>query len=274
MENQFFYSCKFAGIVFISVIFLLIGGPAMAQDLDVTAAEAVKEEKNVVGLGAAAVPDYEGSSDYEAAPFLQLRFNFENDMYFSLLGNTARFNLIPSKTFHLGPLVRYRMERSDVDNERVDAMEDVDAAFEVGGFVSFDVANFILLVSAAQDVADAHDGWVGQGGIGYRFSFQETTFLTLFATTTYASDDYMDTYFGITPADAIRSGLPVYEADDADWKDVGGGLLLQHNFSRNWGILGVGKYTKLLGDAADSPIVDEEGDEDQGLVGLLVNYRF
>lgn len=263
-----------AGLAGMLGIVLLAGGSAAAQDLDVIAAEAVKGEKSAIGLGAAYIPDYEGSSDYEAAPFVQLRFSFDNDMYFSLLGNTARFNLIPSKSFHLGPMVRYRMERDDVDNDRVDAMEDIDAAVEVGGFVSFNAAGFILMVSAAQDVADAHDGWVANGGIGYRFGSPKTTSFTLFATTTYASEDYMETYFGVTPADAIRSGLPVYEAGDADWKDVGGGFVLQHNFSKHWGILGVAKYTKLLNDAKDSPVVDEEGDEDQGLAGVLVNYRF
>ena len=273
MKNHIYYLHKVAGFVFVSAIFLLAGRPAVAQDLDLTAAETIKGEKSAIGLGVGYVPDYEGSSDYKAAPFLQLRFSGSNGMYFSLLGNTARLNLIPSKSFHFGPMVRYRMERSDVDNERVDAMKDIDAAVEVGGFVSLNVANFIFLVSAAQDVADAHDGWVANGGIGYRLDFRKHTILTLFAQTTYASEDYMDTYFGITPADALRSGLPTYSAD-AGWKDVGAGIVLQHNFNRSWGFLAVAKYTKLLGDAADSPIVDQEGDEDQGLVGLLVNYRF
>jgi outer membrane protein len=195
-------------------------------------------------------------------------------MYFSLLGNTARFNLIPSKAWHFGPLLRYRAERDDVDNERVDRLEDVDAAVELGAFLSYNLPSWIFSISAAQDVADAHDGFVIDVGAGYRYKFQEQTTFVLFAKTTYASEDYMDTYFGIDTFDAARSGLPTFDAEDAAWKDVGGGLLVQHNLTPNWGLLGVIKYTRLLDDASDSPIVDEEGDDNQGLVGLIVNYRF
>jgi outer membrane protein len=269
------FSCNVVvGIVFISAMFLADRGTAVAQqDIDVTAAETLGLEQSVLGLGVGYAPDYEGSDDYQAVPLLQARFNLSNDMYFSLLGTTARLNLIPSEAWHFGPLLRYRAERNDVDNDRVDAMEKVDAAVEAGAFLSYNLPSWIFSVSAAKDVADAHDGLVVDVGAGYRFKFQEQTTMTLFAKTTYADEDYMDTYFGIDPADAARSGLPTFEAD-SEWKDVGGGILVQHNLNRNWGLLGVVKYTRLLGDASDSPIVDDEGDENQGLLGLIVNYRF
>ncbi|WP_027716614.1 MipA/OmpV family protein [Desulfuromonas sp. TF] len=271
MKKQIPYSCKVA--VFFSALFLLAGGPAMARDIDVTAAEGVGLKQTVLGLGVAAIPDYEGSDEYEAAPLLQVRFNWTNNMYFSLLGNTARANLIPSDSWHFGPLLRYRAERDDVENDRVDRLEDVDAAVEAGAFLSYNLPNWVFSISAAQDVADAHDGYVVDLGAGYRHKLQDRTMLTLFVQTTYASEDYMDTYFGIDTADAARSGLNTFEAD-SEWKDVGVGVLVQHNFSPNWGLLGAAKYTKLLGDASDSPIVDEEGEENQGLIGFILNYRF
>jgi outer membrane protein len=254
-------------------ICLLAGEAALAADIDV-ATETISLEQSVIGLGVAGVPDYEGSDDYEAVPFLQLRFNLTNDMYFSFLGNTARLNIIPSRTWHFGPFARYRMERKDVDNERVDALEDIDAAVEVGAFLMYNLPNWVFSLSAAQDVADAHDGYVVDLAIGFRHQIQKQTLMTIFAKTTYASDDYMDTYFCIDAADSQRSGLTVYEAEDAELQDVGVGVAVQHYFNRNWGVLGVAKYTKLLGDASDSPIVDDEGDDNQWLGGVLVNYRF
>jgi outer membrane protein len=273
MKRKLCCTCNAVGAIVVSAMFLLAGPPAMAQDVDLTVAEAAHLQESVLGLGVAYVPDYEGSQDYEAAPLLQARFNWSNGMYFSLLGNTAKFNLIPSKGWQFGPLVRYRAERSDVDNARVDAMEDIDAAVEAGAFITYNPDNFILSLSAAQDLADAHDGYVIDLGAGYRFKMQQRSSLTLFAKTTYASEDYMDTYFGVSPADAARSGLSPYVAD-AEFKDAAVGLLMQHNFAGNWGVLGVIRYTKLLGDASDSPIVDVEGDDNQGLLGVLVNYRF
>jgi outer membrane protein len=272
MKSQISHLRKVVGLVFLTLS-LLVGRPAMAQDIDVTAAESITLEQTVLGLGVAYIPDYEGSSDYEAAPLLQLRFNWSNNMYFSLLGNTARANLIPSETWSFGPLLRYRSERKDVENDRVNAMEKVDAAVELGAFLSYNLPNWVFSLSVAQDVADAHEGMVVNLGGGYRHKLQDQTMFTLFVQTTYANEDYMDTYFGINTVDAARSGLNTFEAD-SDWKDVGAGILVQHNFNLNWGVLAVAKYTKLLGDASDSPIVDVEGDDNQGLVGLLVNYRF
>lgn len=273
MNNPIHYFCKAVGLIFFSGMFLLAGGPAMAGDIDAAVAEPVSLEQSVLGLGVAFVPDYEGSDDYEAAPLLQARFNWGNNMYFSLLGNTARANLIPSRELQFGPLLRYRPERNDVENDRVDAMEKVDAAIELGVFLTYDLPNWVFSISATQDVADAHDGYVVDLGFGYRHKLQEQTVLTIFAKTTYANEDYMDTYFGIDRADAARSGLRTFNAD-SELKDVGVGALVQHNFTSNWGLLGAVKYTKLLGDASDSPIVDDEGDDNQWLLGVLVNYRF
>lgn len=95
----------------------------------------------------------------------------------------------------------------------------------------------------------------------------------MFASSSYADSDYMDSYFGIDTADADASGLSVYDADSG-FKDASAGLAWQYNFNRNWGMLALAKYTRLLDDAEDSPVVDDEGDADQILAGIIFNYRF
>lgn len=258
--------------VFLLSTFMATG--ALATDLDATAAAVGGTPNNIVGLGVGFAPDYEGSEDMKAIPLLQARFNFENDMYIGLLGNTLKVNLVPSKSWNAGPLLRYRAERDDVDNDRVDRMEDVDAAVELGAFLNYNYQNWIFAISAAQDVSDAHDGYVIDFGVGYRYMIHDRAILTVFGKGSYASDDYMDTYFSVDVADSLRSGLEVYDADDAEFKDVGVGALLQYNITDNWGVLGVLQYTRLLGDAKDSPVVDDEGDPNQFVGGLIVNYRF
>ena len=243
---------------------------ALAQDVDVAAAEA---KENIVGLGIGFAPDYEGSDDMKAVPLLQARFNFANGMNLGLFGNTLRFDMCPDTTWNVGPILRYRAERNDVDNDKVDRMETVDAAVELGAFLNYNINNWVFMASAAADVADAHDGYVVDVGVGYRQPINNQTMLTLFAKSSYASEDYMETYFGVDGDDAARSGLRVYEAD-ADLKDVALGGLLQYNINDRWGVLGLLQYTKLLGDASDSPLVDDEGSDSQVVVGLLGNYRF
>ena len=41
-----------------------------------------------------------------------------------------------------------------------------------------------------------------------------------------------------------------------------------------WSLTGIVGYSRLFSEASDSPIVDDEGDENQLVGGLLVNYAF
>ena len=266
-------SLKYLKMMIAIVILAGIASGALAQDVDVAAAEATGAKENIVGLGIGLAPDYEGSDDMKAVPLLQARFNFANGMNLGLFGNTLRFDMCPDTTWNVGPMLRYRAERNDVDNDKIDRMETVDAAIEAGAFLNYNIENWVVLFSAATDVSNAHDGSVLDFGVGYRQPLSTQTLLTIFAKGSYASEDYMETYFGVDRGDAVRSGLPTYDAD-AEFKDVALGGLLQYNIDDRWGVLGLLQYTKLLGDAADSPLVDDEGSDNQLIVGVIGNYRF
>lgn len=43
---------------------------------------------------------------------------------------------------------------------------------------------------------------------------------------------------------------------------------------QNWGFMGLATYKRLVGDAADSPVVEDEGSENQFSGGVLVFYKF
>jgi MipA family protein len=245
----------------------------LAQDVDVAAVDTVGGKENVVGLGLGFAPDYEGSDDMKAVPLVHARLNFANGMNLGLFGNTLRLNMAPEQNFNFGPMLRYRGERDKVENNRVDRMKSVDAALEVGAFLNYTFDNWFFLAAVAADVADAHDGYVVDIGAGYRQPIDNQTVVTFFAKTSYASENYMETYFGVDGSDAARSGLKVYDAD-AELKDVALGGLLQYKINDRWGILGLLQYTKLLGDAADSPLVDDVGSDNQVVIGLMGNYRF
>jgi outer membrane protein len=80
----------------------------------------------------------------------------------------------------------------------------------------------------------------------------------------------MSSYFGIDAADAAASGLDEFNADEG-FKDVN---LLSYRFLERWSLAVIGTYARLLGDAEDSPVVDDVGDANQFFGGALINYRF
>ncbi len=227
-----------------------------------------------LGVGVGAVPDYEGSEDYKAVPLLLIRAGWSSGRYIQFLGNMLKANVIAGDTWSAGPFLRYRGKRDDdVDNNRVKRMRTVDEAIELGGFVGYMINQWHLALLVAQDVNDAHDGLTASLEAGYTMKLEDGVNLGITAFTTYASDDYMETYFGIDADNANRSGLSQYSADSGI-KDFGVMANLDYSPWENWGITGIVGLKWLVGDAADSPIVDKEGSEMQLLGGVMATYRF
>ncbi len=226
-----------------------------------------------VGLGVGAAPDYEGSDDYKAVPLLFARVNWESGRYLHFEGAALRANLVSSPTWRLGPVVRYIPAREHVEDKKVDDLKDVDAAVMLGGFAGFDVDRCSAFIQVVQDVSGSNDGLVATLGVGYTMPIDDRTLVALTGTIDYASGEYMSTYFGIDAADSARSGLKTFNAD-AGIKDVGLAVVLQYYPWDHVGFRALARYTRLMNDAADSPVVDKRGDENQLVGGLMVTYRF
>jgi len=110
-------------------------------------------------------------------------------------------------------------------------------------------------------------------GVGYSVKISDPVHMVLMASTSYASGDYMSTYFGIDSRDSARSGLKTYNADPG-FKDVGVGVLVNYSIWEHVGFRVIANYTRLVGDAEDSPIVDDRGSANQFFGGLMVTYTF
>jgi outer membrane protein len=226
-----------------------------------------------IGLGAGFTPDYEGSDDYQGVPLLMLKGRYDSGRSFALTGTNLRVNIVPSHDYSFGPILNYRHGRDDVENDRVDAMEDIDAAFELGFYGSINLNSWLLSAEFLADVSGEHDGMLGKASIGYRWKVSTDLAVIPRVFTTYADGDYMETYFGVNQGNRGTSGLPGYSADKG-FKDAGVNLAVDYTPWEKWGISGLVSYSALLGDAKDSPIVDDEGDDQQLFFGVMGTYRW
>ena len=68
----------------------------------------------------------------------------------------------------------------------------------------------------------------------------------------------MKTYFGITTPQASASGFKEFSANSGV-KDVGLGTSLIYPFNKHWSLVTIANYTRLLNDAAKSPLVENAG---------------
>ena len=114
--------------------------------------------------------------------------------------------------------------------------------------------------------------WLLTPEIHYGRRLAESWNLRLAASTTYASDNYMESYFDVTPADSGRSGLSTFSASDG-FRDVSVNLALSYDINENWDLGVLGSWKRLLGDAEDSPVTDV-GNENQFIAGLFVTYSW
>jgi outer membrane scaffolding protein for murein synthesis (MipA/OmpV family) len=89
----------------------------------------------------------------------------------------------------------------------------------------------------------------------------------------FASEKFMNTYFDINLSQASRSSMTVYDAD-AGIKDISAFNILIYSFTRHWNVVSFMGFSRLLGDAASSPIVKERGTANQFRFGLGFSYRF
>jgi outer membrane protein len=235
----------------------------------------------VVGLGFGVVPDYEGSDDYTfgIAPFARFQFG-DTERYLLVKAYELQINLIDHPWFRLGPSLNYRFGRDDVDDKVVDDMKDIDDTVEAGGFIGvefIDQANprkrCMASVDFLADVGDEHDGYSIYFTAKAWYPVSEMFDIGLGAGFSYASENYMETYFGVDRRDSARSGLPMFEADSGI-KDVRIYPMAIMHLSPNWHVGAGVQYRLMVGDADDSPVVDDRGSSSQWIAGIGVGYSW
>lgn len=232
-----------------------------------------------IGAGAGYAPDYEGSADYQAVPLWHLRAGdlYGPTTYVDLFATRLTSNLLPNPHLRLGPLIEYIPKRGHVNNNAVNDLQDVDAAVMLGALVGWDVVatpmqTLGVELQARGDVMSGH-GYLITPAVRLQRALTRQLSIAGALASTYASDDYMSDYFGIDARDATRSGLDQFNAH-AGFKDAGVDFVLGFGQGPGWSASLVGRYRRLLDDAADSPIVENEGDRDQYFAGIVINYWF
>ncbi|WAJ28401.1 MipA/OmpV family protein [Antarcticirhabdus aurantiaca] len=220
-----------------------------------------------LGAGAMVSPEYEGSDDYEASPWPILGLD-----YLSIPGLVTFGSINPQGGgLSIGPSFGYGGERDDDD---LDGLDDIDATYEAGIKLGYEWNNAEVYGEARYAFGGA-DGFVGAVGANAIARPNQALLLKAGPRATFASDDYMNTYFGVDADEFVRSGgkFDAFEADGGV-KSVGLEASARYEFAPTWFLNAEGSYMRLVGDAKDSPIVQEEGSEDQLTFGLGLSKRF
>ena len=251
--------------------------PAAASALAFAAFPAAAEEGDgwllTLGAGARIAPKYPGADNYGFLPLPIVGLRREGrPLPFEAADEGFGVGLLGSQSpVDFGPSLRFRNKRQQED---VGApVGDVSATIEAGAFAQAYLGDNFRLRAEGRRGIGGHDGWVGDLLADFLIRDRDTYVFSIGPRARWGDNRFHDAYFSVTPAVAAATGLPAYDAGSG-FNAVGVSSSLTYMLDRSWGVYGFAGYDRLIGDAADSPIVRTYGSRNQYSAGLGLFYTF
>ena len=242
--------------------------------------DAPKQEgiKGTIALGGADVPKYDGASKYRAAPFGLIALKFKS-FDLNLVGPTMKLNFGGDSHFEFGPVIGLSGGRSESDAVgRVKLLNTISTSANAGAYVGYRFGGspsgqgrIVFSLEATQDVKGSR-GFTIEPSVNYIAIRNRHMFLNFDVSTKINDAKYMQTNFGITPLEALRSGFAAYRPSGGI-SSVQGGATGGYQLTRHWGLLARAQAGTYLGHASDSPIV-KDGSKSFHQFALGLGYTF
>lgn len=235
---------------------LALPGLAVAQDFGAPARSLAFD----LGLGAELGPSYPGSGTDRVTPWIIIG---------GTGSGTAGMGNVDQQGLGISPSVGTKGKRDFTDGDELIGLDGIDGAVELGLRLSYGLGPVTGYGSVRRGFG-GHEGVTGNFGAKYRINVSDRVTLWTGAEAVYGNAEFNDTYFGVTAPESRASGLPPYEAGSGI-NEAALTLQARYALSENVSLLGEVRYGRLVGDAADSPVVQ---DETQSSVRLGVTRRF
>jgi outer membrane scaffolding protein for murein synthesis (MipA/OmpV family) len=184
------------------------------------------------------------------------------------------WSALNSQGFSAGPYINYLSGRTA--NGALSGLRDVSSMAEVGGFVQYAPADFWRVyaqLGRALGAAQGQGGVLGKvgGELGYPLGGGIIGSSGLMAH--FADGRQANTFFGVDNNEAAASGFRPYNASGGFQN-----LTLTQSFefplAAKWSLLTSASWVHLVGSAADSSIVRQTGEVNQGQVQTAISYKF
>lgn len=227
-------------------------------------------------------PSFDGADTYQVSALPSIRVAF-GERFTATVQDGAAYALVDQGGLRAGPIARVAFGRDEDgegpfqiagdDTDALIGLGDVDTGVELGAFVERATGPIALRAEWVQGLG-GHEGMVADISAAYRTRARllgPPTFLSVGPRVRLADDDYVESFFGVTPTQSVRSGLSTFEAGGGVVSaGVGAGAVTP--LTDRLALVATLSYERLLGDAADAPLVTERGSEDQASAGLFLSY--
>jgi outer membrane scaffolding protein for murein synthesis (MipA/OmpV family) len=288
---RFILSVLAAAVALEAAAVAQVVAPGVPTTVQSTQVRKPKDWQIGVGFAPVYAPAWQGSRDMALSIFPDLRINYRDSVFFSVPDGLG-WNAINQDGWKIGPLFKFRFGRNENNggspflisggSDALQGMGDVGFAGEPGAFAQYSFAKNKARVRAElRNGFGGHEGLVADTSIGWsdRIGQPLTPGLWIYSATlraTFAGDDYTNTYFGVNQAQALATGLPVFQ--------TGSGLVstgINASLTKPFGKYGqfgavtlFTGYDRLADVVADSSLIELRGKRDQFSVGLSYGLRF
>jgi outer membrane scaffolding protein for murein synthesis (MipA/OmpV family) len=230
-----------------------------------------------LGMGAVDQATYLGSPNRRTVgvPFIELSYTTEHLGSFQLGQQGAAWIFPEMAGFTVGVQLavdpgRYERRHDGLmpyGDVRLAGMGNVKSSAEAGVLLGYGPVSLSVRQSLG---SKGHEGLVADLGIEHSLQVSERLAVSASAGARWSDDDYMQSFFGVTDAQATASRFDAYSAGKGV-NSAQATVMAEYQVRENWyAMLGV-NYSQLLGDAKDSPISEKNGSA-TGFVGLTWKF--
>lgn len=227
------------------------------------------------------VPTWMGSDDYEFGfkPIISIN-RADRLSEFKSFNDNPSIALFDTGVFEAGITGTMTWKRDSSSSYALRGMSNIDYAYQIGGYAQWFPMDWLRLRGDVRYGFGGFEGVVADFAVDAIHFSPELWGVTLSAgpRMTLASSGYVDTYYGITPAEAsfaqaLGNPLTPYKAGGGVYS-VGFGGQVVKRFTENITGSIFAEYKYLMDDAADSPLVVQNGDRNQFQAGVSLAYTF
>lgn len=225
-------------------------------------AHAADAPKTVVGGGFVYAPEYSGADKMRFAPVLFADHSFGNGFFASTLRGIGYGMDLDS--VHLSAALGYRGGRDDErrngglnGSDFLKGMGDIDGAATINLAASTQYAGVKFGAAAHIAVSGDTKGNTYSLNAAYPLFKSDSDVVELSGSATYGDRKHAQAWYGVTAAQHATSGFAAYQAK-AGFEKVGLQVAWTHKFDKHWSVRTAAGLTRLVGDAADSPLTQKK----------------
>lgn len=221
--------------------------------------------RNQWGLGFIANPRFVGGDEYNTRviPYVDLRyFDQKGTRFFANVPQGVGGYAYRSRDLASGRFLNIGAALApgfNVRDDSIDGLDEVGVSTEARLLLETGGRRWTASATLAQDIGSGHEGSYLDINVALRGRLGSGSgFYAFGPVLRFGDSTYKDALFGVTPADALETGLPAYDAD-AGVERLGLQALASMPVARSkWRFTALLRASQLIDNAADSPIVLDE----------------